>query len=80
MDTHDKRDSAINLSLPWRMRLPLPGTLTVADRLHVAFLYRGIAAAGIVAGPYRYVALDTHTPGSVAASTHVPGSVAGATL
>lgn len=45
LDTADKRDSAIHVSLPWRMRFPVPdGSLAAPDRLHVGLLYRGIAA------------------------------------
>ncbi len=43
IDTADKRSSAGSL-LGWEI-LPIPdGTIGVADRLHVAGLYRGIAA------------------------------------
>jgi hypothetical protein len=30
----------------------------------------------VIAGPYRYIALDTHQPGAVACSIHQPGSKA----
>jgi hypothetical protein len=46
IDTRDKRDSAIHVGLPWRMRFPVPdGSLPGADRQHAAFLYRGIAVS-----------------------------------
>lgn len=52
LDTRDKRASAINVASPWRGLLPVPdGSLNQADRQHVAFLYRGIAAGGAAPAP-----------------------------
>lgn len=45
IDTRDKRASVIGLDLPSGRVLPLPGTLDSGDRLHLALLYRGIAAS-----------------------------------
>lgn len=47
IDTADKRSSAIETSIPWRGRLPLPdGSVNLGDRQQVALLYRGIVASG----------------------------------
>jgi hypothetical protein len=48
MDTRNKRSSAIGVGLPWRGMLPAPdGAIDAQDRLHVAWLYAGIAAEEI---------------------------------
>lgn len=45
IDTANKRASAIGVGSPFRV-LPTPsGSIGAEDRLHLAFLYRGIAAA-----------------------------------
>ena len=49
VDTRNKRDSALLLTLPWRARLPVPdATIGNLDRLHVSFLYAGIEVGGVV--------------------------------
>lgn len=49
VDTANKRSSAINVSSPWRSRLPFPdGTIDQGDRQHVAYMYSGIAAGVLV--------------------------------
>lgn len=45
IDSRDKRSSVIMLGLPFRGMLPVPGVPDAGDRMHLAFLYRGIAAA-----------------------------------
>lgn len=45
LDTANKRSSAINVSSPWRARLPFPdGTVAQLDRQHVNFMYAGISS------------------------------------
>lgn len=60
VDTRDKRDSAVGLSLPWRCRLPLPdGSLAATgDRLHLAYLYSGLGAAAATTPPITDFTLD----------------------
>jgi hypothetical protein len=71
LDSADKRSSSEAGGLPFLLILPAPeGTIDAADRLHVSGLYRGIAAAGVVA----YVPPPI---GSVAVSSRPLGSVQG---
>ena len=51
IDTANKRASCINVAFPLSRVLPLPdAVMAPADRYHLAFLYRGLAAdVGIVA-------------------------------
>jgi len=54
IDTRNKRASAIGIGLPFRAAYPAPdSTIDASDRLHVAFLYSGIAA-GAGAEPQYY--------------------------
>jgi hypothetical protein len=51
IDTRDKRSSAIDVSLPWRNKLPLPdSTVDQSDRQHAMFYYSGILAAAPTGG------------------------------
>jgi hypothetical protein len=44
-DSRNKRASLIGLGTPWSRVLPNPdGTLDASDRLHLLYLYAGIAA------------------------------------
>lgn len=63
LDTRDKRDSAIGLGLPWRMRFPVPdGDLSpIGDRQHLALLYRGIETAVPPAGDPKFPGRCTFT-------------------
>lgn len=63
LDTRDKRDSAIHLGLPWRMRFPVPdGSLAAgADRAHLALLYRGIVPTVVTSDPYEWIILPPRT-------------------
>jgi hypothetical protein len=50
VDTRDRRSSAIDVSSPWRSKLPTPdGTIAAADRQHAAGYYSGILATGAIA-------------------------------
>ena len=78
IDSRNKRASAgslLGLEL-----LPLAdGTVGVPDRLQVAGLYAGIAAAMplvIVYGPFWLDAGGHYIPGAVCFGEHVPGAVA----
>lgn len=43
IDTRNKRASLMARSLPFMVAYPLPfGTFSAADRLHLAWLYRGL--------------------------------------
>jgi hypothetical protein len=45
IDTRNKRSSAINITSPWRSKLPLAdGTVAQADRQHAGLHYEGILA------------------------------------
>lgn len=46
VDTRDKRSSALGVNTPWRGMWPVSdGSLaTNADRMHMAFMYRGISS------------------------------------
>ncbi len=45
LDTREKRDSAVALTLPWRNRYPLPdGLIDQGDRQHISLIYAGILA------------------------------------
>ena len=49
LDTPNGRSSAINVSSPWRSRLPIPnGAISAQDRAHAAYQY--ILAASGAAG------------------------------
>lgn len=51
VDTIGKRRSVVNVGTPFRVALPEPdGTISAADRLHLGYLYSGIAvgAAAVV--------------------------------
>ncbi len=66
IDTREKRSSAVHVMLPWRGMLPLPdGTISDADRQHVALLYSGIAvsAAVIIFGPFHAEAMQVFLAG-----------------
>ncbi len=83
IDTQLKRMSAVgSRRLPWMRRFtPSPdASVDQADRQHVAFVYRGIAAgspASIVAGPYRVNASQFYTAGSKSGQKNVAGSKSG---
>lgn len=50
IDSRDKRASAIGLALAWARTAPVPdGTLSAADRQHIAGAYRGIDIGNVVA-------------------------------
>ena len=58
VDQKAKRNSAVNISQPWRAMLPPPdGTIAQTDRQTVAFLYSGILASAAVAGLPKYEGL-----------------------
>jgi len=48
VDTRDKRSNCLNIGSPWKFSAPNPdGSLAIqADRQHIAYAYRGIAASG----------------------------------
>ena len=49
IDSRDKRSSARDIGLPWRLAYPVAdGAISAAARLHALNQYRGIAAASIV--------------------------------
>lgn len=77
IDTRDKRDSAIHVGLPWRMRLPVPdGSIAAADRMHVALLYRGFAAAAETPlTKYCICAVGVRSAGVVAAGVREVGVI-----
>ena len=70
VDTKLKRYSAIHVALPFRCMLPDPdGVISAYDRMAVAFMYAGIAAAAAVLGD-----LMTITPGMGTGMTIDPTS------
>jgi hypothetical protein len=74
LDTRDKRLSAINIGCPWRGNLPTPdGSISAADRLIVAFLYSGIAAAAPPEPPEPPGFITARTGGGVRMSGRVGG-------
>lgn len=64
VDTRDKRASSVAHGLPVARLLPLAdGTVGVSDRLHLVWLYAGIAAGAAVAAPDRLATLKFGTQG-----------------
>jgi hypothetical protein len=49
LDSRNKRASAINVGMPWRMILPIPdgNVANEADRKHTAYQYAGITNAEV---------------------------------
>lgn len=79
IDAASKRRSAPGTRrLPWFHRfLPAPdGSVGVADRFQVAWVYVGLGAAAIVSGPYRVEAQQPFLAGDTDAQSWGTGGVA----
>jgi hypothetical protein len=78
LDTRDKRASAINVGLPWRI-LPNPDGLALdqGDRQQVAYIYRGIDAGQTVSGIPRLMAGMIFAPGLKIGRVFTPGPQVG---
>ena len=57
IDTEDRRRAVVSTVLPWLLVPPVPGTITDADRPHVANVYRGLTFEEAVAAVRSMIAL-----------------------